>query len=154
MPWLDVPHQQQANPSWCLPACVAMVAAYWQQPLLQADIAHWLGSTAVGVPASRVQRLGSRGFTVIYRTGSLADLESWILKGKPCILFVRTGELTYWQMDTAHAIVLAGFDAEEAILIDPAMTLAAIRVPIGELMLAWSYFDYAYAVLYVDDGGD
>ncbi len=42
MSWLNVPHLRQVKPGWCLPACVAMVAAYWQQPLLQDDIAHWL----------------------------------------------------------------------------------------------------------------
>ncbi len=30
MPWLNVPHLRQAKTGWCLPACVAMVAAYWQ----------------------------------------------------------------------------------------------------------------------------
>jgi hypothetical protein len=78
MPWLDVPHLQQIEPGWCLPACVAMVAAYWQQPLLQADIADWLGARDVGIPASRIERLTQRGFQVIYRTGSLAELETWI----------------------------------------------------------------------------
>jgi dTDP-4-amino-4,6-dideoxygalactose transaminase len=28
---LDVPHLLQAEPGWCLPACVSMVTAYWQQ---------------------------------------------------------------------------------------------------------------------------
>ena len=44
MPWLEVPHLQQTEPGWCLPACIATVAAYWQQPLLQADVAEWLGA--------------------------------------------------------------------------------------------------------------
>jgi hypothetical protein len=30
---LDVPHLLQAEPGWCLPACVSMAAAYWEQPL-------------------------------------------------------------------------------------------------------------------------
>ena len=39
MPSLNVPHLRQDKEGWCLPACVAMVAAFWGQPLLQADIA-------------------------------------------------------------------------------------------------------------------
>jgi len=78
MTWLNVPHLRQNEDGWCLPACVAMVAAYYQQPLLQADIAEWLGVSGIGVPASRVQRLGQYGFEVIYRTGSLPELELWI----------------------------------------------------------------------------
>lgn len=42
MPWLDVPHVQQADVGWCLPVCVAMVTAYLKQPLLQDDVAEWL----------------------------------------------------------------------------------------------------------------
>jgi len=38
MPWLNVPHLRQDDDGWCLPACVAMVAAYWQQPLSAAPV--------------------------------------------------------------------------------------------------------------------
>jgi hypothetical protein len=56
MSWLNVPHLKQNEIGWCLPACAAMVAAYWHQPLTQEDIARWLGATRIGVPASRIQR--------------------------------------------------------------------------------------------------
>jgi ABC-type bacteriocin/lantibiotic exporter with double-glycine peptidase domain len=147
MPWLNVPHLSQAKPAWCLPACVAMVAAYWQQPLLQDDVAHWLGTTGVGTPASRVQRLRLRGFEVLYRSGSLPELLAWIARKTPCILFVHTRELPYWTVGTPHAVVLAGLEADTAALFDPAAEPAPVLVPIGDLMLAWSYSDYTYAVL-------
>ena len=149
MLWLNVPHIKQREIGWCLPACVAMVAAYWQQPLLQDDIARWLGASLVGVPASRIQRLTQHGFQVVYRTGSWADLEAWIRRGVPCILFVRTSDLPYWQVDTPHAVVLAGIESGRAYLFDPAVDTAPMEVSIGDLMLAWSHFDYTYAVLLV-----
>lgn len=124
-----------------------MVAAYWQQPLLQADIARWLDTTAIGTPASRVQKMSQRGFEVVYRTGSLAELETWIKQGIPCILFIRTGELPYWQIDTPHTVVLVGLEAEEAYLLDPAVETTPVRVLSGDLMLAWAYSDYTYCVL-------
>jgi ABC-type bacteriocin/lantibiotic exporter with double-glycine peptidase domain len=126
-----------------------MVAAYWQQPLLQADVARWLGTRGIGTPSSRIQRLAKRGFKVTYGTGSLAELESWIAQGVPCILFVRTGELPYWQIDTPHAIVLAGLEANHAYLVDPAVETVLVTVSLGDLMLAWSYSEYTYAVLHV-----
>ena len=52
MTLLNVPHLKQDEEGWCLPACVAMAAAYLQQPLLQADIARWLDTQEVG----KVQR--------------------------------------------------------------------------------------------------
>ncbi len=78
MPWLKIPHQLQSRPGWCLPACVAMVAAYWRQPVLQSDVARWLGTGPIGTASSRVARLEQRGFRVTYRVGSLGDLETWI----------------------------------------------------------------------------
>jgi ABC-type bacteriocin/lantibiotic exporter with double-glycine peptidase domain len=147
MPWLNVPHLQQDEDGWCLPACVAMVAAYWQQPLLQSDIARWLGTRGVGTPSSQIRRLSQHGFDVIYRTGSLVELETWLAKKVPCVLFVRTGDLPYWQIDTPHAVVLAGIEADSAYLFDPAVDAAPAIVPTGDLFLAWSYFDYTYAVL-------
>jgi len=151
MPWLDVPHLRQDRDGWCLPACVAMVTAYWQQPLLQADIAGWLDTRDIGTPAGRIQRLAQRGFQVIYRTGSLAEVKTWLAKKVPCILFVRTGELPYWSTDTPHAVVLAGIEADNAYLVDPAVEIAPAVVPVDDLLLAWSYFDYTYAVLTVSD---
>lgn len=151
MPWLNVPYLQQTEPSWCLPACVAMVAAYWEQPLYQADVAQWLGTRYIGTPSSNVQRLSRYGFQVVYQTGSAAQLLYWLEQEVPCILFVRTGELSYWQMDTPHAVVLAGLDNENAYLFDPNETDAPVTIPKDELLLAWAYSDYTYAVLMPND---
>ncbi len=149
MPWLDVPHLRQDRDGWCLPACVAMVTAYWQQPLLQADIADWLDTRDIGTPAGRIRRLAQRGFQVVYRTGSLAEVQAWLAKKVPCILFIRTGDLSYWSVDTPHAVVLAGIEADRAYLMDPAAEIAPAIIPMDNLLLAWSYFDYTYAVLTV-----
>lgn len=124
-----------------------MVAAYWEQPLYQADVAKWLGTTDIGTPSGRIQRLVRYGFEVIYQTGSLAQLENWLSQQMPCILFVRTGSLSYWQLDTAHALVLIGLTSDLATLLDPMVGTNPIVVQTDELLLAWSYFDYTYAVL-------
>jgi len=147
MPWLNVPYIQQAEIGWCLPACAAMVAAYWQQPLLQADLAHWLDAQGIGVASSRLARLNQRGFQVVYGTGSLAELQGWLAQNVPCILFVRTGELPYWRVDTPHAVVLVGLEGEQAHLLDPAVAQYPMSVSVGDLLLAWSHSDYTYAVL-------
>jgi hypothetical protein len=126
-----------------------MVAAYWQQPLLQDDVSRWLDTRGIGTPSSRIQRLSKRGFEVVYQTGSLTELERWVSAGVPCILFVRTGELDYWDIDTPHVVVLAGLEQDHAYLFDPAHETAPIRVMTDELLLAWSYSDYTFAVLYL-----
>lgn len=149
MPWLNVPHLEQSRSGWCLPACVAMVAAYWQQPLLQDDIARWLGTRRIGTRSSRVLRLAKRGFEVTYDVGIVADLEKWLNRQVPPILFIRTGELSYWSIDTQHAVVLAGLEAGQAHLFDPGINTAPSTVIIDELLLAWIHSDYTYAAISV-----
>ena len=151
MPSLNIPHIQQVKSGWCLPACVAMVTAYLQQPLLQDDIARWLGTDdLVGTPARRITRLTRQGFDVTYNDfGAVVDLEGWLNRQIPPILFLLTGELSYWTINTQHAVVLAGFSGNEAYLFDPAIDAAPMAVPTDELLLAWSHFDYTYAAIEV-----
>ncbi len=148
MRWLDVPHERQRSSSWCLPASIAMVSAYWEQPLTQEDIARWLGTRDIGTPAGRITQLERRGFAVLYTTGGLEQLRELLAQSVPPILFVHTGDLLpHWRVSVPHAIVLAGIEGDSAILFDPAMDTAPVTVLLGNLMLAWSHTDYAFAVL-------
>lgn len=124
-----------------------MVCAYWRRPVFQGDLARWLRTTEIGTPARNLARLQEQGFDVSYLEGSLAYVTELLDAGQPCILFVRTGELSYWAVDTAHAIVLAGIDAGQAYLFDPAVQQAPQIVTVDELMLAWSGFDFAMGTL-------
>lgn len=122
-----------------------MIAAYAGQPVRQEDIARWLRTTDIGTPARNVNRLAAHGFKVVYQEGSLQFLHDALTQGTPCILFLRTGELPYWTLDTAHAVVLAGIEGEQAYLNDPVFPDAPQVVSIDVLMLAWSWFDYSVA---------
>jgi len=148
MSWLNVPHLVESKPGWCLPACVAMVSAFWQQPLTQEDVARWLETQPVGTPASRIVRLARRGFDVVYTSGAPATLAEWLEQGVPPILFVRTGDLLpYWTVDTPHAVVLAGMEGKNCVLFDPGLDVAPAFVSFGNLLLAWLHTDDAYAIL-------
>jgi ABC-type bacteriocin/lantibiotic exporter with double-glycine peptidase domain len=153
MPWLNVPHLKQDKPGWRLSACIAMVTAYLEQPLLQNDVARWLDTDdLVGTPASRIERMARRDFDVTYNAfGSLANLEIWLNRQVPPILFILTGELSYWSFNTQHAVVLAGFTGDNAHVFDPAVETGPTTIPTNELLLAWSHFDYTYATLNIAD---
>lgn len=146
---LNVPYLKQDKPGWCLPACIAMVAAYLEQPLLQKDIARWLQSDdLLGTPARRIQKMVQRGFEVTYTDlGTKHDLENSLARHLPPILFILTGELSSWSINTQHAVVLIGFEDESAYLLDPYIEVVPQKVANDELLLAWSHFDYTYATL-------
>ena len=96
-----------------------------------------------------MRRLAQRGFEVIYRSASVLELEAWLSREIPCVLFVRTGELPYWDVDTPHALVLTGIEGDKAFVLDPAAETVPVVVQLDDLVLAWSYFNYTYAVLFV-----
>jgi ABC-type bacteriocin/lantibiotic exporter with double-glycine peptidase domain len=123
-----------------------MVSAYWGQPLYQGDIARWLRTSEIGTPARNITNLSSYGFNVVYREGSLQFLVASLQQGVPCITFVQTEDLPYWEVDTAHAVVFAGLEDDTVHLYDPAFPDAPKRVSVEAFMLAWSFFDYAVAV--------
>jgi hypothetical protein len=124
-----------------------MVAAYWEQPLYQGDIARWLKTSYIGTPARNISRLNSHGFEVVYQEGSLNFLIASLLSGIPCIIFLRTGSLPYWNTDTPHAVVLTGIEGERIFLFDPVFHDAPQIVDVDAFLLAWSYADYMVATL-------
>jgi hypothetical protein len=125
-----------------------MLAAYCSQPVTQEDVARWLNTTGIGTPASNIRRLEQHGFGIFFGTGSWEDVSSSVDRGVPCILFVRTGDLGYWRFDTPHAVILTGTDSSTlARVSDPAVGDGSTPVPVDELLLAWSHFDYAYATI-------
>lgn len=124
-----------------------MVAAYGEQPLYQGDLARWLKTTPIGTPARNIGRLQTYGFETAYQEGSFEFLTDSINNGTPCIIFLRTGSLPYWNVDTPHSVVLAGIEGEQVFLFDPAMPKAPQSVAIEAFMLAWSYADYTMATM-------
>ena len=99
MHWLDVPYLQQTEAGGCLPACVAMVPAYLEQPALQEDVSRQIGALPWGTPASNIRRLAGWGFQVRYETRSLRELQTFLAAGLPPNAFLRTVDLPYAQVD-------------------------------------------------------
>lgn len=58
-------------------------------------------------------------------------------------------QASFRDVDTAHAAALVGLEAEQAFLLDPAVEQTPVLVYSDDLLLAWSYFDYTFAVLTV-----
>jgi ABC-type bacteriocin/lantibiotic exporter with double-glycine peptidase domain len=145
---LDVPYLQQIEPGGCLPACIAMVLAYLEQPALQEDISRQIGALPWGTPASNVRRLAGWGFQVRYDTSSLRELQTFLAAGSPPIAFLRTVDLPYAQVDAPHAVVIVGIHDDAVYLLDPDYPdQTPVVVSIGDFALAWSHFDQLCAII-------
>ena len=144
---LPVPHHKQNSDAMCLPACAAMALAYLGRELKQKKLAKLLGTTELGTMSSNITRLAALGLTVEYEEGSAIKLRHLLSQDIPCIVFLWTGNLSYWQINTPHAVVVVGMTEDTVLLNDPAFNDAPVRVSLGEFLLAWCEFEYKYAAL-------
>jgi ABC-type bacteriocin/lantibiotic exporter with double-glycine peptidase domain len=145
---LPVEHHPQEVKAGCLAACAQMVLAKLDVTVSEAKLNQIFELTPLGVPLSKLVRLAQYGVKVaIYKNGTLEDLIQAIDQHIPPIVFVRTGQLAYWQEDTQHALVVRGYDGPRLLLNDPAFPDAPKTVLADELMLAWDEFDNAYALI-------
>jgi ABC-type bacteriocin/lantibiotic exporter with double-glycine peptidase domain len=144
---LPVPHYTQTSPGLCLPACARMVLAYLGRQVSEEELAQQLRSRPFGTYAAHIRYLANWGYQVIDEPGTPASLQSHLQNGHPCIAFVRTGPLPYLDEDVAHAVVVVGMSPDAFAVNDPAAEQAPLDVPREAFLLAWSEFDYRYAVI-------
>lgn len=146
--WLNVPLLSQVDRAYCLPACVEMVSAFLGRPVKRAWLHRVLESTDIGTPGFKVLNLRRHGYDVTYAAATDERvLTQSLASGVPPIALLHTTHLPYWQRETAHAVVVIGVDADQVALNDPAFATAPQIVSRDAFMLAWSDFDYLYAVI-------
>lgn len=125
-----------------------MVLAYWGIQRKQRDLASELQLIAgAGTPGSRIQRLASPFLNIYYGQGQLSELEAALDQGIPPITLVYTGELPYWNIATAHAVVLLGKSGQSVLLNDPSLEQGHTSVSLGDFHLAWDEMSNFYALL-------
>lgn len=145
--WLRVPHHRQSQDGRCLPACARMVLAHLGQDVDESRLARLLKTRPFGTQADNVRLLNQLGCTVTFERGTEFDLRHWLEQQAPCIVFLKTEALPYWQVEHAHAVVLVGLSSDTAYVNDPAFDSAPHPIPLDRFLLAWSEFDYEYAVI-------
>ncbi len=147
---LPVSHRKQSQKADCLAACAAMVLNYIGRPCSYQRLLDLLSITPIGAPSSNILRLAQLGVSVVHDAGSLEELESQIAQGRPCIVFLDTGELPYWSEATFHAVVVVGMDNDYVYINDPAFDHAPQSVTWGDFDLAWIARGYYYATISTD----
>jgi ABC-type bacteriocin/lantibiotic exporter with double-glycine peptidase domain len=142
---LAVPHIPQRQQGECLAACAAMVLTYLGLSVTYDQLLQLLRVNWFGTPASNIRELENLGLTVFYQQGILADITGHLSNNRPCIAFLQTGELPYWDEAIDHAVVVVGMDEQSIFLNDPAFPNAPIQVSQGDFDLAWLERDEFYA---------
>jgi ABC-type bacteriocin/lantibiotic exporter with double-glycine peptidase domain len=144
---LQVEHSLQETDAGCLAACAQMALAQLGITVSQKELNLLFDLTPAGVPVPRLKRLEQYGVQVTIQRGSCYDLMEAVDSGTAPIVFIRTGQLFYWNIDTQHAVLISGYDGPDLLVNDPALRQAPQRVNANELLLAWDEFDNIYAML-------
>ncbi len=147
---LSVPLLNQKSDGDCLAACAAMTLEYINDTIEYHQLLKILNVASFGAPASNIRNLKQLNLMVNYRITDLAGLKSLIDNGQPVIVFVRTGDLPYWQYATDHALVVVGYENDQILINDPYFDNSPISVPQGDFELAWLERDYYYATVTID----
>jgi hypothetical protein len=148
-PLLPVPHRTEAFAGACLPACCQMALALWGISEPQSEIAVQIGHIeGAGTAARNITRLTAWGVEVEWRErGTVNELGQAITEGNVPVVFLRTGELPYWDQDVPHALGVVGVEAGTIYVNDPAFENAPIPVPVGDFELAWDEFGCQWAIV-------
>jgi ABC-type bacteriocin/lantibiotic exporter with double-glycine peptidase domain len=146
---LPVSHHKQQGDGDCLAACAAMVLEFFDRAIDYQRLLALLKVANYGAPAGNIRNLSQLGLSVTYSVIDLGGLLRLLQNGIPAIIFLRTGDLPYWQYQTDHAVVAVGFDdsAQTIFFNDPYFDEAPIAVPLSDFELAWLERDYHYATV-------
>ncbi|MBX3059008.1 MAG: peptidase C39 family protein [Anaerolineae bacterium] len=144
---LPVSHQQQKHQSDCLAACAAMILNYLQIPIGYERLMQLLKVDAIGTPFRNLQNLSSLGLSILIEEGDLATVQTHLEAGLPVITAVDTRQLSYWQEETDHAVVIVGLDDTSVYLHDPDFAGFPQVVSRAEFELSWLEKNYLYAVI-------
>ena len=141
---LPIRHVKQRQSGDCLAACAAMVLGYFGISVPYDYLLELLQVSWFGAMSSNVRNLEKLGLTVIFKQGDLTELYNHLSHDRPCVAFVQTGELPYWNENLAHAVVVSGLDDNSVYLNDPVVDGAPILVSRGDFELAWLEWDELY----------
>ncbi len=147
-PWLPIFHQKQHHQSDCLAACAAMVLDYLKRSVPYERLIELLNITPdLGAPASNIKRLAALNVSVTYGAGTMKELAAHVRQGVPCIAFVDTTHLGYWDETARHAVIVIGLDEGQVYLDDPCFDASPQRVSRLEFELAWDEMDNTCAII-------
>jgi tetratricopeptide (TPR) repeat protein len=112
---LNVPFVPQEKDT-CGAAALAMVLAYWGQPVAHDDIAGALLKKELrGIPGSELARFArERGLTATAYKGDLGHLRTFVERGRPLIVAWDMGRGRF------HDVVVVGFEGDDVVVNDPA----------------------------------
>ncbi len=140
---MNVPHFEQEFDYSCLPACVRMVLAFYNDELTESELRILLKTRPSGTsPVQLMWRLPELGYDAYVQSGSQKILQDSLAANRPVIVHVWTEPLPHWQEGTTHALVVVELGTEQILVHDPVLSSGPTVIPLDAFLLAWAATDY------------
>lgn len=145
---MNVPHIQQEREYSCLPACVRMVLAFYDEQRSEDELRRLLRTRVTGTsPANLMLNLPDIGFDAAVFNGSMTLLRDHIAERTPCIVHLWTAPLPHWEHSVIHAVVVTGITEDMIVINDPAWETPALAIPLSDFLDAWSATDHTLILI-------
>lgn len=138
-------HFKQETKASCVPAAAMMVLNYLGLAVeSEAYLRKILKTKATGTHIFNLGYLKDEkdwNLDVKSELGTITAIKNYLTKDQiPVIALVDTSPLDYWNLSTAHVLVIVGFDEEHFIVNDPFFENKEIKIPLKTFIEAWSVF--------------
>lgn len=145
-------HFKQENKASCVPAAARIVLNYLGVKIdSEAYLRKILKTRITGTNIFNLGYLkDEKQWDVDVRSelGTLAELERLLKNSKaPVIVLVDTLFLDYWDISTAHVLVVVGYDEDNIVVNDPFFENQEIKIPKTIFIQAWSVFQNLMVII-------
>ena len=145
---LPVPHYMQEEETSCYPASCRMVLSFIGIEQSEAALRRILRIEERGTPIDNIDYLESEeNLKVIKDNLTLGELKQYLDQGVPVIVSLWTEYLPYWNKNSAHAVVVVGYEEDGLWVNDPKHPDAPKKIMEKAFMEAWDLFEYFGVVI-------
>jgi len=124
-----------------------MVLAHLGLDMEEKQLEAILRTTPGGTTAADIQKIQRLGLDVNVHPSSLFELYDLLRKGVPCIVFLWTGNLEYWNIACWHTVVVIGFEENIIYVNDPFFSDAPQKADLHNFLNAWALCDFTLATI-------
>ena len=138
---LPVAHYPQEQKSTCLPACFRMVLSYLRIEADELSLSRRLGTGAGGTPTDNFAAVEIPGVSIIAQHMDVDRIRAFLHAGQPVVVYLYTEPLPYWEVVSAHAVVVVGYEGNHFLVNDPMFEDAPKQIDTETFLKAWDMFD-------------
>ncbi len=119
-----------------------MILGYLGTDIAEDKLRVLLKTKSGGTSPVNVINIAEFGFKALLYSDFPEELHSSIKDSEPCIVFLWTDELDYWEKDYMHAVVVVAYENEKYYVLDPYFETSPFKIDKKNFINAWGASNY------------